>query len=246
MKLTTNEKSDLSKLKKVVTENEKAFVSAGNALAEIQERKLYREESLTFELFCLKNWNWKKTHVYRMIQAASVVKTSPIGGQIPNERIARVLAKVPPEQHKAVMKAAAAEGPATAKSVEKAATPKPDIILDRLGIPVPAKATPFWNRREEVQAILTKVSAIKASLKHAQDTKDLLFTEVNFSSVLAYLDNMFGGIKRAMPHTVCPTCNGKLVESCTLCAGRGVISEILYERVDEDVKKMRSKSGGKK
>lgn len=241
MKLTTTEKSDLLKLKKVVSENERGFVLAGNALAEIQERKLYHEESLTFEMFCLKNWNWKKAHVYRMIQAASVIKTSPVGDKIKTERQARELAKVPPAKHAEVMKAAASTGRVDSKTIKRAAddSKKEDIILDRLGIPVTKAAMPFWNRREEIQALLTKLTSVKGAVKHAQDNKDLLFIEVNFSSVLAYLDNVYGGIKRAMPYTVCPTCQGKLVDKCTLCGGRGVVSETLYQRVDENAKKLR-------
>lgn len=242
MKLTTNEKADLTRLKKTVSENERQFVLAGNALSEIQDRKLYREESLTFESFCLKNWGWKRAHANRMIEAARVVELSPMGDKIANERQARELAKVPPEKHREVLEKAKETGAVTAKSIAKAAAvPKPDIQMDKLGFPVPPKATPFWNRREEIQALLTKVSNIKSALKHALDTKDLMFVEVNFSSLLAFLDNVYGGIKRAMPYTVCPRCQGKLVEKCIVCGGRGVISELLYERVDEETKKLRGK-----
>ena len=242
-KLTIIEKSDLHRLKIIVSQNAKGFVAAGNALAEIQERKLYREESLTFEAFCFKQWGWKKSQVYRLIESAATVKTSPMGDKITSERQARALKNVPPEKHEAVLKAASASGPATAKKITAAAA-KPDIQMDRLGITIPPKAMPFWNRREEVQGLLSRVSAIKSAVKHAQDTKDLLFIEMEqsgYSSALAFLDNVYGGIKRAMPHTVCPKCQGKLVEKCPLCGGRGVISEVLYQRVDEETKRMRKK-----
>jgi hypothetical protein len=48
-----------------------------------------------------------------------------------------------------------------------------------------------------------------------------------------------------MPHVVCPTCQGRLVEKCALCGGRGVISEILYGRVDERTRAMNEKSAKK-
>jgi hypothetical protein len=237
MKLTITEKSDLQKLKVIVSQNAKGFVAAGNALAEIQERKLYREESLTFELFCFKQWGWKKSQVYRLIESAATVKTSPIGDKIKTESQARELAKVPPAKHAEVMKAASSKGTPTAKSIAAAAASKPEIILDQVGTPVTKAAMVFWNRREEIQTLLTQVTHIKSAVKRAQDNKDLLFAEVNFSSTLAYLDNVHGLIKRALPYAVCPTCQGKLVERCTLCGGRGVVSSILYQRVDEGSKK---------
>lgn len=250
-KLTTTDKSDLQKLKKVVNENERAFVAAGNALAEIQERKLYREESLTFEHFCLKNWNWKKSHVYRLIQGAATVKTSPAGGQIPNERVARELAKYPPEKHRNIIASVSESGkpltaPAVAKAVRESA-PKPVIILDETGYPVPEKALRYWERREEVQGLLTTVSRLRTLLKAAKDNKDLLFVEVTqhdstFQGVMASLDQCYASIKRAKPFCVCPTCQGRLVEKCAICGGRGIISEILYQRVPTEIKKLRMAS----
>jgi len=73
--------------------------------------------------------------------------------------------------------------------------------------------------------MLTVLSRIKGALRSAQDNKDLLFAEVNFSSALSQLDQAWYDIKTAKPFAVCPTCQGQLPEKCALCKGRGLISE---------------------
>jgi hypothetical protein len=73
--------------------------------------------------------------------------------------------------------------------------------------------------------MLTVLSRIKGALRSAQDNKDMLFAEVCFSSALSQLDQAWTDIKTAKPFAVCPTCQGQLPDKCTLCRGRGLISE---------------------
>ncbi len=53
----------------------------------------------------------------------------------------------------------------------------------------------------------------------------MLFAEVDFSSVLSQLDQAWTDVKTAKPFAVCPICQGQVPDKCTLCRGRGVISE---------------------
>ena len=39
------------------------------------------------------------------------------------------------------------------------------------------------------------------------------------------LDQAWADIKTAKPFAVCPTCQGQIPDKCTLCYGRGLISE---------------------
>ena len=78
-KLEPSEHLDLLKLVKIVTGAEAAFIEAGTALAAIRDRKLYREETKTFEEFCQKHWGYNRAHAYRLICSVETVKMSPIG-----------------------------------------------------------------------------------------------------------------------------------------------------------------------
>ena len=106
-----------------------------------------------------------------------------------------------------------------------ASPPPPAAVVDGTGWPVPTHLIPLWQRADEAQELLTILSRVKGALRAAQENKDKLFAEVNFSSALSQLDQAWTDIKTAKPFAVCPTCQGQLPDNCTLCRGRGLISE---------------------
>ena len=103
--------------------------------------------------------------------------------------------------------------------------PPPNVMLDDTGKPIPTQLIPLWRRTWEIQDLLSTLSEIKGSLRAAQDKKDILFAEVNFSSVLSHIEQAWTDIKTAKPFAVCPTCQGQLPDKCLLCRGRGILSE---------------------
>jgi len=103
--------------------------------------------------------------------------------------------------------------------------PPPGRVVDGTGWPVPTQLIPLWQRAPEVQELLTILSRVKGALRAAQEKRDVLFAEVMFSSALSQLDQAWTDIKTARPFAVCPTCQGQVPEQCTLCRGRGIISE---------------------
>jgi hypothetical protein len=73
------------------------FVKVGNALLEIRDSRLYRQQFPTFEAYCRERWGMARQSVNRMIAAAEVVrniKMEPIGSIPTTESQARPL---PPE-----------------------------------------------------------------------------------------------------------------------------------------------------
>ena len=123
--------------------------------------------------------------------------------------------------------------------------PPPSQILDGTGWPIPTQLIPLWQRADEVQEMLTTLSRVKGALRTAQENKDKLFAEVNFSSALSQLDQAWTDIKTAKPFAVCPSCQGQLPDKCTLCKGRGLISEHRWNTcVTREDKEFRVRAGG--
>ena len=122
--------------------------------------------------------------------------------------------------------------------------PPPSLqVLDATGWPIPTQLIPLWRRGEEVQEMLTALSRVKGALRTAQETKDLLYAEVMFSSALSQLDQAWTDLKRAKPFSVCPTCQGQVPDKCTLCRGRGLISEFKWSTcVTREDKEFRSRA----
>jgi hypothetical protein len=260
----------LAELEKMIAKGQKTFVEVGLALAEIRDLRLYKREYSNFAEYCREKWGWEKRYTNYVIAGAEAVQSLPekVGTAVPTLAAARELARIPAEQRAQIVQAIAAEGqPVTAPAVKRhlppppmerrasngthvppgrmpAATPAPPgQVLDATGWPIPTQLIPLWQRAGEVQEMLTGLSRYKGALRAAQENKDLLFAEVNFSSALSQLDQAWYDVKTAKPFAVCPTCQGQLPDKCTLCKGRGLISEHRWNTcVTREDKEFRSKA----
>lgn len=224
------------------------------AIEQIHSQKLYLEEADTLDEFCNKNWGWSANYVRRLLQAKEVIKNVPIG-TITKESQARVLVSVAPEKMSAVVAEAKRIGPITAKTLNEAkntvlattsakASPDKASVLDKTGCKVPDKALKFWNRREEVKDWMDMLSEVKCGIEKAKKADDLLYIEVR-QSIIGDLNMIREGLSYALPFAVCTSCNGQLADKCSLCKGRGVISESLYKKVPAEIRAMREKMAKK-
>jgi hypothetical protein len=98
---------DLVDLERTIGNGFAKFLEVGNALMEIQARKLYLDDGYnTFEQYCAKRWSISRSQAYRMIQAAEVVGHLAEDHALPlpiHEAQTRVLAKLKePEAIRAV------------------------------------------------------------------------------------------------------------------------------------------------
>lgn len=125
--LTDLERADLARHMQTVERGMLNFVEVGVALLDICDRRLYRETHSTFEEFVKHHYKMSASRAYQLCRAAEVVKTMPEfvdhGPQI-NERQARELAKLPPENRAEVWQKAvetAPENGITAKHIKSIA-----------------------------------------------------------------------------------------------------------------------------
>lgn len=126
--ITLDERSRLYQLEETIKQGLNTFVDVGNALLEIRDKRLYRQEYSTFEEYCNKQWSFTKQRVYQLMDSASVMDTlkkSTVVDFLPtSERQARPLASLEPaEQIEAWKRAITStpEGKITAAVVLKAA-----------------------------------------------------------------------------------------------------------------------------
>jgi N6-adenosine-specific RNA methylase IME4 len=73
--ITLDERSRLYQLEETIRQGLNTFVDVGNALLEIRDKRLYRQEYSTFEEYCNKQWNFTKQRVYQLMDSASVMDT---------------------------------------------------------------------------------------------------------------------------------------------------------------------------
>ena len=235
----------------MIAKGKQTFVEVGLALAEIRDLRLYKREYGSFSEYCREKWGWERRYTDYVIAGAEAVKSLPekVSTIVLTETAARELAKIPAEQRAEVVETVAAEGkPVTAAAIKRrlppppmrrrapggtdgtsgAVPPPPGQVLDATGWPIPTQLIPLWQRAGEVQEWLTVLSRLKGVLRKAQENRDMLFAEVQFSSALSQAEQLWTDMKTAKPFAVCPTCQGQVPDKCTLCRGRGLISEFRW------------------
>lgn len=113
------------------------FLDVGNALLEIRDSRLYRQQFPTFEAYCRERWGMSRFYAHRLIDAAEVGNNLlPIGNIPQTESQARPLTRLEPEVQVDVWREVIAETPheqITAKIVDekaRAAEPLNDTVRE--------------------------------------------------------------------------------------------------------------------
>jgi len=242
--ITNDESKRFIELEKTIKAGRQTFLDVGRALQEIRDGRLYRSDHATFEDYCQSKWDFSRQYAHSLISSAAAVSGLPkhLSTVVDKERPARALAKVPEAKRAAVVERAAAAGPLTAKAIADAAKEtEPVIELDNEGRAIPAKILPLWRRADdESREGMNMISKIKSAIKSAQESEDPAWVELNHSSCLASLENVWGDLKRVKPHAVCHACGGNRPEKCMACKGRGFVSSFFWKMcVPEEFKNLK-------
>lgn len=98
--LTGAELEELGSLEVTVERGLRAFWEIGQALQQIRDKRLYRQEYATFEEYCICRWEMSRRSAYQLIEAATVYENVRHGAQIlpANERQTRPLVTLPPQK----------------------------------------------------------------------------------------------------------------------------------------------------
>jgi hypothetical protein len=67
--LTIAEQSKKAELEAIIEQGQKTFLKVGNALLEIRDARLYRDEQSTFEDYCQIRWNFGRVRAHQLIDA---------------------------------------------------------------------------------------------------------------------------------------------------------------------------------
>lgn len=121
--LTPAESATLARLEATI---EKSVVTVGKALAEIRDRRLYRDHYSTFENYVRTRWGHSRQWAHLQIKAAEVAAQLSTPVDIP-ERVLRPLASIEPAKRREVWEraqASAGSGRVTEDHVRAAASPK--------------------------------------------------------------------------------------------------------------------------
>lgn len=148
--LTAEQKEDLSAMEAVIQAGQRTFLEVGRALMAIRDEQLFRDTHSSFEAYLADRWpEIGKRRAYQLIDAVEVAENVNHGSLPPieNERQARALTGLTPDQQREAWSAAAKQaggtpnGAVVKAEVDKikgvAPKPKPPTPAERLAPPIP-------------------------------------------------------------------------------------------------------------
>lgn len=180
----------LMELETTIANGFSKFLEVGNALLEIQARKLYLDDDYsTFEQYCAKRWSISRSQAYRMIQAAEVVGHLAEDHDLPlpiHEAQTRVLAKLKePEAIRAVweevvdeygetvsapkVRDAADYYAAIQENPQRAAWPRGEVIAAYREAQKRGETTPATARDEDDDSFIVDASARQMNAGRADE-----------------------------------------------------------------------------
>ena len=150
--MTPDEHKELVALEAVVEKGLATFIEVGNALAEINSRRLYRATHSTFAAYAEDVFGITANYAYRMISAAKVTKVVLPVGNIESEAVARQLVGLSDEQTVKVFQTA----------VEVMAQPTAAVVkkVRQEIVPTGRPKTPPSNRSEVITAYLKQIRRV--------------------------------------------------------------------------------------
>jgi hypothetical protein len=281
--LTREEKVAFSALEKTIRDGLQTFYDVGRALQQIRDLKFYRQEHKSFDAYCENRWGIKSAHAKRLISSAEVVdnlklisdspgrtmapngshsETASVDNSAPlptNERQARALSKLDPEQQRAAWdKAVSAVGDpskVTAAIVEQAVAQvvgKPeangvqrepgedreeDAIQDANGLDVPQIACPAFHAAKDIESVCHEIDDLKKRIQEKRGHEG--WQSVIADSVLQALANARQALHQSRATHVCPYCKGtgkKRLDVCNCCKGRGWTIKATYNAAPDELK----------
>ena len=233
-KLTQTEKSELKQQELIIDDGLKSFVSVGNALCVIKDKKLYREEFNSFDEYVKERWQIRKDYAYKLIAGSEIAQR--VGG-VTNECQARELNRVPYVDQQKVMDRAVENADledrvVTAKDIRLASS-EPTSLTARTPNDDPwdsENLSEMWDMAFEVLGELKEVMRKLAAhpegcwLQSHADTSE------------AKIRDLKNIVKHCMPAGGCPECHGGLKKFCDVCRSRGWLPATRLESVRKKLK----------
>lgn len=157
--LNASEQADLVQLEAVIERGMNTFIEVGNALAAIQERKLYRADHGTFEGYCRAKWGFSRQRAYQLTAAAEAV-TTIVDADLPvpaNEGQARELSRIPEPERVEVWRETVERtgGQPTAAAVRETYAARTEEVVDAELVDEPAQPEPPKQKRRPLPEAFT-------------------------------------------------------------------------------------------
>jgi hypothetical protein len=174
--LTDEEKDHLEELETQISENFKSAFTLAAALAEIREKKLYREDYKTFEEYCRRRWDYSRSYCERLADMNSVLvdlKEYEEHEVYPrNELQARVFVPLKKEQRIKLFKTVLEESDTDRTTASEFAKFRKQLFPGSFG--TGTKTTPAKDGAKDIKTSAHTMPALPSIIKIVESAKDVL------------------------------------------------------------------------
>lgn len=247
MSVSIVDRLDYSRLKKIATGNLDAVMEWSHAVREIKERHLWKQEFDTWTEFCRVALKRSDGYVRLLLQGEELARSDRLlveMGEKKEEDSAILQAKTVTDIKKAVKETVSERNENKADTNKDKQDSSPLEPRDNLGVVIPERCRPLWERNDEVIGLIHQLQSVKRVLDKVQaDGKDPLWSEVKTQDAILEIRNAIRQLKNAVPYAVCPYCQGELTKTCSFCYHRGLVSQWRLDTADQDLVKMQMRKG---
>jgi hypothetical protein len=243
--LSTVERKTLRTLESKIETGKQAFIEVGTALRDIRDGRLYRESHKSFDSYVQDRWNFQKRYAVFLISAVDVAENVNHGSQkvvdgavissvpeIPNERVARELAKVPEDEQADVWEevtttspkvTAAAVRSVVEKRAETAAKPQPPLKPS-----YPPYVQEALDNARVGNAIVDDINAALAKVRALASGSGMELLLNKHQAITSFLQSAKSAVSTTIPYAVCPRCKGA---KCPQCGNYGWVTSLMSQQL---------------
>lgn len=225
-------------------EADKKWTHAALLLKKIRDEKIWKDSYGSFREYIDKEFGKQPSWAYKQMRAMSAVQQLTEGDRVQldtphfetvSRSAAEKLAILTPEKRIEVVRAITDAGKeVTAKAVTevtKALPKKPAPVEDIMGTIIPPEALGIWNRRDEIQEMMSQISSMRCYIEAKRKEGDVLYNGIN-TNCIAKLHLVYAELRSAHPEVVCGSCEGTVPKTgCGSCNSTGFQSQTDYERL---------------
>ena len=250
--LTTTDTTRLRECEDKIDRSLRSFVDIGDALLEIRESRLYRDEHTTFERYCQARWNITKSRANQLISASRLVQnlenTGAAGALPSSESVARELQRVDDARVDDVWNRVVETAPlgsnneavVTARHVRETieqlttgTTPRPptdESPRDGAGEQIPECVLPEYETGLELGRVAAEVAQVAAKVRQMEGQRGMSL--VSHQEIDRLLQQVREEIRFGAFHVVCPGCfgSGSIFDGnpCTHCRETGYLNRRMH------------------
>ena len=212
-------REDFDRLHHYVKANLDTFKKVGQALAEIRDRKLYKEAGhLSFKAYCHDEFHHDPSWARRLIRASQVA----IDHDVPTEAAARELAKHPEELRGEIVDIA------KDRQGEKITAP----MIQDVAYEVKTRTDGKSSIRPDVHEFVGLANGISGVMRQLISLgNNPVSAHLDMGAVKASLKTAHDYVKIAIPTHECFACHG---EGCKICKDLGWVPEAVFDRRPEE------------